>query len=141
MFYNKENENNKSNKSDYAEKQATGALKWKTYFTFFRVSGGLFGSILLFFTFIADRVSITVTEYWLNRWAAIEYQQFNNFKNTSQLINQTLPQGILEYKNRINYYHIYSGFLNKNFQLLISNYFKNYLHNSIDLRDSLFSSI
>ena len=106
------------NRTDYIEKQTYGALKWKTYFTFFKVSGGIFGSILFFFILITSQVSILTTEYWLNRWAAIEYQQFTKPENMSEFSNKTIVRDHINYKNRLNSYHIYSGSLIKLFLLI-----------------------
>jgi hypothetical protein len=56
------------NAKQYEEKRTFGAMNWKTYFNYFRVGGGVFGSTLSFLIFALSQVLIVLADFWVSNW-------------------------------------------------------------------------
>jgi hypothetical protein len=52
----------------FEEKRTFGAMNWKTYFVYFKVGGGILGSVFVFFMFIASQAAVVLGDYWLSNW-------------------------------------------------------------------------
>jgi hypothetical protein len=52
----------------YEEKRTFGAMNWKTYFNYFRMGGGVIGTLGNFFIFALSQVLIVLADYWLSNW-------------------------------------------------------------------------
>jgi ABC-type sugar transport system ATPase subunit len=54
--------------SQFDEKRTYGAMNWKTYFVYFKVGGGIIGSIFVFLMFISSQAVVVLADFWLSNW-------------------------------------------------------------------------
>lgn len=59
---------NEYDNKEYEEKHNFGIHSWATFFTYFRVGGGLFGASINFIIFVASQLLIVSADYWVSIW-------------------------------------------------------------------------
>lgn len=52
----------------FEEKRVYGMMTWKAYFNYFRMGGGIFGTILIVFIFIISEFLLVLMDYWVSQW-------------------------------------------------------------------------
>ena len=60
--------NSKHDIADYSEKRTYGIMSWKVLISYFRVGGGLLGTLFLFFVFTFAHFLIVYGDYWISNW-------------------------------------------------------------------------
>ncbi len=58
----------KPKESQFDEKRTFGAMNWKTYFVYFKVGGGIFGSVFVLSMFLASQAVVVLADFWLSNW-------------------------------------------------------------------------
>ena len=75
---------------NHLESQKHGTLSNKTYLTYFKSAVGILGTVFFFIVLISGQILRAVTDYWINRWAAIESMDYNNKTNIECIHNCTM---------------------------------------------------